>query len=68
MPDLPTLTVTQAQADRMIAAWGTAAAYRQWLRSKIVEYVIDYETTQTDLAYKSQREADRAQARLELES
>lgn len=39
MPDLPTLTVTQAQADRMLAAYGSAAGYRQWLKTAIINYV-----------------------------
>ena len=39
MPTLPTLTVTQAQADRMMAAYGTAEAYKEWLRAAIVNYV-----------------------------
>lgn len=48
MPTLPTLTVTQAQADRMIAAYGdpgdtTAQAvekYKAWLTESIVDYVL----------------------------
>lgn len=39
MPDLPTLTVTQAQADRMLAAYGSVANYRQWLKEQIIEHV-----------------------------
>lgn len=40
MPDLPTLTVTQAQADRMLAVFGTVEAYREWLRESIINHVL----------------------------
>lgn len=66
MPDLPTLTVTQTQADRMIAAWGSAAAYRAWLKEQIIAFVINYETEQTDAVYNAERESARNQARLDL--
>lgn len=67
MPDLPTLTVTQEQADRMIAAYGSVANYRAWLKQKIVAFVLDYEMAQQDQQYTAQRESFRAQARQELE-
>jgi hypothetical protein len=44
MPDLPTLTVTTAQANRMLAAFGSAANYREWLRARIVDEVKRVET------------------------
>lgn len=31
MPTLPTLTVTQAQADYLLGVFGTQQAYRDWL-------------------------------------
>ena len=40
MPTLPTLTVTDAQANRMIAAWGSTAAYKEWLKEQVIQYVI----------------------------
>lgn len=39
MPDLPTLTVTSAQATRIQAAFGGAEEYRTWLRQAIRGYV-----------------------------
>lgn len=39
MPDLPTLTVTQPQADRIQAAFGGIVAYRDWLRRAIKDEV-----------------------------
>ena len=47
MPTLPTFDVTQAQSDRMMAAFSqpgdtqaqTVARYKEWLRGEIVFYV-----------------------------
>lgn len=46
MPDLPTLTVTDAQANRMLAAYGSVANYKLWLREKIIEHVLNEEEKQ----------------------
>ena len=35
MPDLPTITVTDAQAAKLLQVFGTAADYRAWLRQAI---------------------------------
>lgn len=49
MPDLPTITVTSAQAQRIQSAFpgGTQAekieAYKVWLREALRSYVIDSE-------------------------
>ncbi len=43
MPDLPTVPVTDAQAARVLAAFGTVAKYRLWLRAKVTEAVRDRE-------------------------
>lgn len=40
MPDLPTLTVTDAQAQRIQNAFGGVAAYREWLRAQIKQHVL----------------------------
>lgn len=67
MPTLPTVTVTQTQADRMLAAYGSVAAYKQWLVKQIKEYVVYQEALkidQTDLARAQQHEADK-QAQLD---
>lgn len=39
MPDLPTLTVTAAQATRIQNAYGSVEQYRTWLRQAIRNYV-----------------------------
>lgn len=48
MPTLPTLTVTQAQADRMLAAYGSVDAYKEWLRDRIVAHVLQVEARALD--------------------
>lgn len=40
MPDLPTLTITGDQAQRCLAAWGSVAAYKAWLRGAVRGYVL----------------------------
>ena len=47
MPTLPTLTVTQAQADRLLAAFGSQAAYKQWLKDNIIAFVVEHEAQAT---------------------
>lgn len=39
MPALPTLTITDEQAARCLAAWGSAGAYRAWLAGQVRGYV-----------------------------
>lgn len=45
MPDLPTITVTAAQATRIQNTIGDATAYRKWLKEKIIQEVLHAETT-----------------------
>lgn len=62
MPTLPTVTVTQTQADRMLAAYGSVTAYKQWLVKMIKEYVVYQEALkidQADLVRAQQHEADK---------
>lgn len=47
MPTLPTFTVTDAQAQRMLAAWGSAEEYKKWLREQIALYVSMQEANST---------------------
>lgn len=58
MPALPTLDVTKAQADRMMAAFGSVENYKEWLRQQILHYVIDTEVEQVRLEV-TQREIDK---------
>lgn len=39
MPDLPTLTVNQAQVDVLLATFGDANGYKDWLKKAIVREV-----------------------------
>lgn len=60
MPTLPTLTVTQAQADRLLAAFGSTAAYKEWLKDALIGYVIHQETkTQVQAVQDSAKTADK---------
>ena len=43
MPVLPTLTVTQAQADYLLGVFGTQEAYKAWLLAQIKGRVMDLE-------------------------
>lgn len=44
MPDLPTYTVTSAQASRIIAAFGSQLEYRRWLRATVINIVVSRES------------------------
>lgn len=68
MPNLPTLTVTDAQASRITAAFGSVTAYKQWLKEKIIEHVLDFEDREFDSQYMEQRATRRAQAESDLNS
>lgn len=39
MPTLPTLTISDEQAARCLAAWGSVAGYKQWLAVQVRDYV-----------------------------
>lgn len=39
MPALPTLTVSDEQAARCLAAWGSVGAYKAWLAGEVAGYV-----------------------------
>jgi hypothetical protein len=66
MPTLPTLTVTQEQADRMIAAWGSAASYSEWLKQQIIDFVLNKEAVDRQRAWMVQEEQRRAADRAAL--
>jgi hypothetical protein len=70
MTTLPTLTVTQDQADRMLAAFAphanataaeTVAAYKEWLRVQIVNRVIDFEVSQVQASVTEAEVAKKAE-------
>lgn len=68
MPELPTLTVSDAQAARLMAAFGSVVDYKAWLRRQLVDHVTRYEmatiNAETD-ALRRQRLEEVATAVLE---
>ena len=58
MPNLPTISVTQVQADRMLAAFGSVAEYKEWLRQQIILKVVDFEVAQVRVSV-TQQEIDK---------
>lgn len=64
MPDLPTLTVTAAQLERLIAVFPgetnaeKADAYREWLRVELRRYVLKAEMN----VLQAEQAAERAAA------
>jgi hypothetical protein len=74
MPDLPTLTVTQEQANRMIAAFGppggtteqAIANYKEWLKEAIIEYVIEKESGNRARDFYEQDQETRRSTRTQL--
>jgi hypothetical protein len=63
MPDLPTITVSQTQADKIMSAYapgGTQAqavtAYKEWLRREVSAYVKRNELAQLRLQHKEAEE------------
>lgn len=70
MPELPTITVTDEQATRMLAAFGSAEAYREWLVEGIKDYVVTQERQAINQRYEEARqgEIDALVASLEVKS
>lgn len=66
MPTLPTLTVTQEQADRMLAAYGSTTAYTDWLKNEIIDFVLNKEAVERQKAWMVQEEAKRVADRAAL--
>lgn len=45
MATLPTITVTDTQVQRLLNAYGSATAYKSWLREQIIAYVLATEAS-----------------------
>jgi hypothetical protein len=58
MPDLPTLTVTATQAQRILATFGSSLEYRKWLRQSIVNHVTAREAEAKNAADRAAFEAE----------
>lgn len=66
MPTLPTLTVTDEQANRMLAAYGSVDEYTKWLKNSIIDYVISYEAKAMNANFRAQMEQAMEDARASL--
>ncbi|HWT39679.1 MAG TPA: hypothetical protein VN081_00135 [Dongiaceae bacterium] len=66
MPTLPTFTVTQAQADRLLAAYGSVDNYKAWLKEQIIEYVVEVEGDVTFAQARDTVNANDASLRADL--
>lgn len=66
MPNLPTITVTDAQATRIQNAFGGVEEYKAWLRQSIKEYVVGKEVNVIRSQLQAQVEAKVAQVDTEL--
>ena len=60
MPDLPTITVTAAQAQRIQTAFGGVEQYKAWLRQAIRGYVKISEREALRLKYEADIAASEA--------
>lgn len=67
MPALPTITVTDAQATRMLAAYGSPANYITWLTNAIIDYVTGSEFNKDVATYVQAADARRIQAKIDLQ-
>ena len=61
MPTMPTIDVTQVQADRALAAFGSVANYKRWLADSVRDYVVNKERAAINLRHETQRQAEIAQ-------
>ena len=68
MPTLPTITVSDANAQRMLAAYGNEAAYVKWLTDSIVEFVLNKEAVDRQRVWMEQENARRAADKAALTS
>ena len=66
MPTMPTIDVTQAQADRALAAYGSVANYKRWLADSVREYVVTKERAAINLRHEQARQAEVAQVEADM--
>lgn len=60
MPFMPTVEVTDEQANRLLAAFGSIDAYRTWLRAQLTNRLREYELSLID-ENTAQQKADKVQ-------
>lgn len=68
MPTLPTITVTDAQMQRLLAVFGDAVKYRAWLVQQLKNAVIAHEMDAIDARHRSEREAKRLEVSADLDA
>lgn len=66
MPNLPTLTVTAEQAERLLAVFGDVDGYRAWLKDALKTHVMTQERHRVDRMAQQQREAEIKQIAADL--
>lgn len=66
MPQLPTLTVTDAQAARITTAYGSTANYKTWLKKELIAFVFDYEARQIQAQATTDIDAKRTNVEADL--
>lgn len=68
MPTLPTITVTQAQMDRLLATFGDATTYKVWLKQQLKNAVIQHEISVIQKDAQTAVEAKRAEVSADLDN
>lgn len=63
---LPTISIRDEHADRVIAAFGDVTAYKAWLREQVVSYVVGVEQRAMQAEALEQQRAAAAALRTEL--
>lgn len=66
MPNLPTISVTQAQADRILAVFGDVTAYKEWLLQSLIGYVQQSELSKLRETQQQDFDKKRAEVRSSL--
>lgn len=66
MPTLPTLTVTQPQADRLLAVFGSVDAYKAWLLTQLKAKVMEAELAKAKADAQAYVETKRAALEAEM--
>ena len=66
MPNLPTISITQAQLDKCVAAFTDAAGYRAWLKAALRDEVLRREARRLDEAANTAKRAALAAMESEL--
>lgn len=66
MPTLPTLAVTQPQADRLLAVFGSVESYKQWLLTSLKQAVMEAELAKARADAQAYVEGKRAALEQEM--